>query len=331
MRPTRLFALIPLALALLAPAAARADDTSPPEITHTPVEKADKGKSVRIQAKITDQSKFFPQVFYRWDGGAYAKALDMKKVTGKKAPKDMYQASVPGKGDVLEYYIEAYDEFGNGPARSGSPESPHKVEATAAAVAEAPKEEPKVEPTKAEEPAAVAQTEPAPAAEPAKVEEPPAEQPKAEEPKVAEKKTPKSAPKAATTTPAVASASEGGRTWTWVVGGTGAGLLVGGLLTGLAVKKADDAFAARAQDKQNNPVTLQQQYDANKSLGSTATMMTIGGVVLMAGGTALYFFEPGWLGGGKHAENEQPQDAGKLRFAAAPVEGGAAALVAGRF
>ena len=312
---------LPLALLLLAPVSARADDTAAPEMTHTPVEKAEKGKPVRIQAHATDASKFFPQVFYRWDGAAFGKGQDMKKMTGKKN-KDQYQFSIPGKGDVLEYYLEAYDEFGNGPTRVGSPEQPFKVEATAA-VAEAPKEEP---PTAApttdapkEAPAAVAEAAPKETPPPAAVEAP---------------KPKRTAPRAATETTTASMGSGGAsRTWTWVAGGVGAGLLVGGLLTGLAVKKADDAYSAQLADKTSDPRALQQQYDANKSLGTTATLMTVGGLVLIAGGTALYFLEPGWNGSAKRADNADPtkKDQSKMAFAATPLNGGAAAVVAGTF
>lgn len=317
--PRQSFTLLSLGLAL-AVSAARADDTAPPEIAHTPLEKAEKGKPVHIRARITDESKFFPQVFFRWDGAAFGKAVDMKRVTGKKVPKDQYQATIPGKGDSLEYYIEAYDEFGNGPARAGAPEAPFKVEMTEPTVAEAPA--PKAEPAPKDEPSV---------AETPKAEEPVAAAPgpKAEEPAASEAR-PRTAPRSSTTAGVATSASPQ-RTWTWVVGGTGAGLLVGGLLTGIGVKKADDAYAARVQkDQQVNTPTLQQQYDANKSLGTTSTVMTIGGVLLLGAGTALYFYEPQWFGGGKRADND-PKEEGKLRFAAAPTDGGAAAVVAGKF
>ena len=45
--------------------AARADDTRAPVIVHTPVTSAPEGGVVAVLAKITDESKFFPQVFYR--------------------------------------------------------------------------------------------------------------------------------------------------------------------------------------------------------------------------------------------------------------------------
>ncbi|HEX4383421.1 MAG TPA: hypothetical protein VH083_10740, partial [Myxococcales bacterium] len=65
-----------LALVLAAPA--RAADTAAPVIEHTPVASVTRGaKWVQIFAKVTDESKFFPQVFFRYGPGDYQKALDM--------------------------------------------------------------------------------------------------------------------------------------------------------------------------------------------------------------------------------------------------------------
>jgi hypothetical protein len=104
-------------------AAARAEDTAAPVISYTAPSTAPKAPFT-VTAKITDESKFFPQVFFRRGAGPYDKPLDMKKKAGAK---DMYEATIPYKGDKLEFYIEAYDEFGNGPARSGDPDAPIKV------------------------------------------------------------------------------------------------------------------------------------------------------------------------------------------------------------
>ena len=298
--------MMAFSLALLVSAAARAEDTDPPVITHTPLEKADKGKPVKITAQITDASKFFPQVFYKWNGArSFEKPIDMKKA---RKSKDTFEATMPNKGDTLEYYIEAYDEFGNGPARSGTPESPNKVDASGA-------EAPAVVENKRETPAATEPGKPAetPAAEP--------EKPK-EEPKDVAVEKPRPGPKTA--------AGGGARTWTWIVGGTGLGLLAGGVMTGLAFKSADDAYKARAAEPQNNPASLQQQYDANASLGTKATIMLVGGTLLVAGGAVLYFLEPG-MTGNKHADATDPEKDKRLRFAATPLQGGGAAVVAGRF
>ena len=323
MRVMLLAVMLPLALALVSPAA-RAEDTEPPKITFTPVTTAKKGAPVHISAKITDQSKFFPQVFYKWDGGAFEKAIDMKAMKGKKA-KNMYEAFIPAKGQTtLEYYLEAYDEQGNGPSRAGTPEAPFKIDfAPAQAADDAP---PAVAPTVA--PTEPVKEEPAVAKEEPKKEEPPPAAVK-EEPKKEEPPPVVETPKAEEPPPAATASARGGRTWTWIVGGTGLGMLAGGALTGLAFKKADDAYNARLTDPTNNPSTLKQQYDANKSLGTTSTIMLVSGGVLLAGGVALYFLEAPRSSSGR-ADRADGKDQ-RLQFAAAPTQGGAAAVVAGRF
>jgi len=254
---------------------ARADDTSAPVIAHTPVAKGEKGKQTPVFARITDESKIFPQVFYRFAAGApYEKPIDMKPV---KSQRSQWGANLPPPpGNTLEYYIEAYDEFGNGPARAGDPDKPFAVDFGPPEVAQ---EQPRL---------------PLP---------PPPRPP------------PKPPP-------------GGGRLWTWVAGGTGLGLLAGGLVAGLAVKSADDAYKARLADPSNNPTTLKQQYDANHSLGTKATILTIAGATLLAGGVALYFIEAPKGGGGAVAGDEPRDD---VRVAVAPAGGGAAVSVAGRF
>ncbi len=264
---------------LLAAWSAGAEDTAAPVIDHKPVTRTEKGaKWVQIFAKITDESKFFPQVFFRYASGEYQKPIDMKKVQGQK---DGWGANVPIKGEVVEYYLEAYDEYGNGPGRSGSPEKPWRVDTT--------------------DELAVAQ--PAP---PPPVKEPPPE--------------PRRAP------PASAGLG-GGRMWTWIAGGAGVGLLVGGLWAGRAVKTADDAYQQRLKDPTNSPSSLQAQYDANRSLGTAATVLTISGLVLMAGSVALWFFEvpP------DSAPAKKRDTGGSGIIGAASVERGGAVVVAGRF
>ena len=114
-------------------------------------------------------------------------------------------------------------------------------------------------------------------------------------------------------------AGEPKRIWTWVAGGAGVGMLAGGLLAGLAAKSAGDAYNERLKDPQNNPVTLKSQYDAAQGMGSKATILTITGLVLLAGGVALWFYEPGFYG------------SSGISLAAAPVEGGGAVAMAGHF
>jgi hypothetical protein len=293
-------ALAAASFALLLASAVRAEDTAAPLIEHKPVTSTERGaKYVEIFARITDQSKFFPQVFYRYGSGSFEKPLDMKPVKGKK---DEYGAAVPVKGDLVEYYIEAYDEYGNGPGRAGDPEKPYRVDTTG-------------------EGGAVAAAPPAPAPAPKKVEPPPPAPPPV-------RRVP---PPAAAT--ATARAPSGGRTWTWVVGGTGLGMLTGGLLAGMAFTKADDAYSARLKDPSSGSGSMQQQYDANKTLGTTATILTIGGAVLLGGAVALWFIEapsdnaPSRPGG---IQGKNDGDHGVV-VAAAPVEGGGAVALAGKF
>jgi|GEM_PF-1429104 len=276
---------------------ARAEDTAAPVIEHTPVTKADKGAIVSVVAKVTDESKFFPQVFFRYTpGGSFEKPLDLRPIKNKK---NMFGAAIPNKGPYVEYYLEAYDEFGNGPGRAGSPEAPFKVNLSGE-----------------EAPVAVVKKEPAREETTVRGEEP----------------AKRSAPPLATT----ASRSNSGgssRTLTWIVGGTGVGLLVGGLLAGVAVKSADSAYQSRLSDPQNSPASLQEQYDANKSLGTKATILTTAGVVLLAGGVALYFLEPGF-GGGSSSNSSAALDDKKVdgvQVAAVPLDRGGAVAVAGRF
>lgn len=294
--------------ALLLSPAARADDVTPPVITHKAPAAGSlpKGKPFTVTAKIIDESKFFPQIFFRYGPGAYEKPVDMRKAAGAK---DMWEADVPYKGDTVDYYIEAYDEFGNGPARSGDPDAPFRVKLGA----EAPPPPPPV-----------AKAAPAPSQAPASS---------------ASSSSLRPAPMGAT---ASAGGSKG-RTWTWVTGGVGLGLLTGGLLAGLAVKSADDAIALAVKGNPSpgggstvgNLAALREQADANKSLGTKATILTIAGGALLATGVALYFVEGGSSGSkgddGSGFIGAKDSAPAPVMFGAAPVEGGAAVAVAGRF
>ena len=248
------------ALVLIAAAAARAEDTSPPVIEHKPVTSTERGaKFVLVFAKITDESKFFPQVFYRYGPGDYQKPLDMKPVKGVK---DNWGANVPVKGDLVEYYIEAYDELGNGPGRSGDPDRPYRVDTSG------------MPPVVAKQnPAPV----PAPAPKPAWNPPPPAPAPVVQ----------------AAPPPRPVVVQRSGRVWTWVVGGAGVGLLAGGLIAGNEFKSEDDTYQKNLTAPGSDYAALKAQYDANKSLGQKATILMIGGGVLLAGAVALFFVEGG--------------------------------------
>lgn len=127
-------AILPL-ISLLWAGAARASDSSPPQIQHTPIARA-APPSIKVTARIADESKVFPQLFFRSGGAAYEAPIDLKRVRGSK---DLYEALLPVKPGSLGYYIECFDEFGNGPAHDGTAEAPHKVEVDASP--DAPTEE----------------------------------------------------------------------------------------------------------------------------------------------------------------------------------------------
>ena len=113
------------ALVFLAALAARADDTTPPLIRHTPVLRAFKGDTVNIAADMEDESEIFaPTLYFRYPGAKTYSSIPMVKKSG-----NTYTASVQATADI-EYWIEAYDEFGNGPTREGTPDRPHKITVT---------------------------------------------------------------------------------------------------------------------------------------------------------------------------------------------------------
>lgn len=102
------------------------EDVEPPSIAHTPVTRALKGKPVTISAHITDPSGVFqPMVYLRKKGLGTGDFIPIKMVASRLTQGD-YTVELP-VGLVsadLEYYLEAYDNAGNGPARTGSPENP---------------------------------------------------------------------------------------------------------------------------------------------------------------------------------------------------------------
>ncbi len=110
-----------IALLSLVPAIALAD-TSPPRITHNPIERAPVGQAIVVKCEIVDESAIFaPSLLVRAKGTKEFDTIDLKKTTSTT-----YEATIPAEqvtGD-LEYVIEAFDEIGNGPARAGSPEAP---------------------------------------------------------------------------------------------------------------------------------------------------------------------------------------------------------------
>ncbi len=112
-------------------------DTTPPAITPEPVAVPAPGKPLVVTCDITDQSGIFaPLVYWRPFGWSQFAQAELKNVGGA-----LFKATIPlppGTSGV-EYYLEAYDTQGNGPAWVGSPTAPLKVSlASSAPVAPPP-------------------------------------------------------------------------------------------------------------------------------------------------------------------------------------------------
>lgn len=116
-------------LALLAtPAIASASDTTPPVIKHTPIVKLTRGENLTVTAQMKDESAIFgATLWYRAPGTLVYSSKEMIR-----KGEDVWGAQIPTTTDV-EYYIEAYDEFGNGPSWAGAPKTPFAVKVVDAA------------------------------------------------------------------------------------------------------------------------------------------------------------------------------------------------------
>lgn len=106
--------------------AARADDNKPPQISDVRV--SAKGNQVHVEARITDETGVLTATcFHRGPGG---KAEASQMVKGEL--DDTFRASFAGSADT-EYWIEAGDLLGNGPATYGSSSKAFAVGAAAGA------------------------------------------------------------------------------------------------------------------------------------------------------------------------------------------------------
>jgi len=106
-------------------------DNDPPVLTHTPVSTAKKGKPLTITAHATDPSGVFGPVLYlRKRGMPATDYIPMRMGPSKIGTPGDYAVDIPAalvSVDALEYYLEAWDNAGNGPSRAGSPERPFPV------------------------------------------------------------------------------------------------------------------------------------------------------------------------------------------------------------
>ena len=117
--------LLLLAASLSLSGLARGQEALAPTITHTPVATAQPGQPLTLTAMIHSSNGVFQPVldFRRAGDSAWT------KVPLLGSGGDVYAATIPGanlSGDI-EYYLEAYDNDGNGPARAGSPDAPFHV------------------------------------------------------------------------------------------------------------------------------------------------------------------------------------------------------------
>jgi hypothetical protein len=98
---------------------------APPAITHAALTQALKGKPVEINARLVgDTGVQGAVVMFRHAGEKEYKALPMGNIGG-----DDYTATIPAAMTTsdIEYYVEAFDQYGNGPARSGAPNVPYAL------------------------------------------------------------------------------------------------------------------------------------------------------------------------------------------------------------
>lgn len=135
-RPALLAGLAAPLIFAAGPALADAPDPTP-VVVHDPLSRFAKGEVVTIKARIRSpvgKQIFSPTAFVK-GSGLKPTRVPLQPVAGEV---DTYAAQVPAslaQGD-FEYFVEAFDEDGNGPGRIGSPAALIKVRAVSLAPAE---------------------------------------------------------------------------------------------------------------------------------------------------------------------------------------------------
>jgi hypothetical protein len=118
-----LLALLLLSSTRVVHAEGKPADRQPPVFQHTPVTTATQGDNVTIITEIDDDSEIFaPLLWYRYPGAASFSSIDLVRKTGK-----LWSATIPAPEESIDYWLEAYDELGNGPAREGGPDQPFHI------------------------------------------------------------------------------------------------------------------------------------------------------------------------------------------------------------
>ena len=112
-----------LALALVLNATPVLADTEAPQIVHEPCEQYQKGEAYEVVARFYDASPIFdPKVVFKRGRGKWQNR-PFKRQDGS----DNFVATIPAKfmnKGKIQYFIEVFDENGNGPARFGSTDAP---------------------------------------------------------------------------------------------------------------------------------------------------------------------------------------------------------------
>ncbi|MEM7675527.1 MAG: hypothetical protein AAF449_05940 [Myxococcota bacterium] len=125
-----LFGVVLVALTARSSSAA---DRAPPIIHHKPLVEAVRNAPLIIEATIVDPSGVFaPTIFLRRVGELQYDSIQMQeKLRGETR---VFVAELPPQrvANDFEYFVEAFDTEGNGPARRGTPEVPLRVRLVAA-------------------------------------------------------------------------------------------------------------------------------------------------------------------------------------------------------
>ena len=107
------------------------EDNDPPVLTHTPVTAAKKGKGLTVTAHAADPSGVFGPVLYlRKQGLPATDFIPLRMTPARSGVPGDYALEIPAAlvgVDALEYYLEVWDNAGNGPVRAGSAESPFAI------------------------------------------------------------------------------------------------------------------------------------------------------------------------------------------------------------
>ncbi|HEY4882767.1 MAG TPA: PEGA domain-containing protein [Myxococcales bacterium] len=122
-------AAVPAAVAPAAEAVAAApevEDSTPPRLAHEALRSGTRGRPLRLVATVTDDRSGVGSVQACWRN-AYGRDFECHSMGNTGG--DEYGIDVPARTvtDGFAYYLEAWDNTENGPARSGAPELPHAI------------------------------------------------------------------------------------------------------------------------------------------------------------------------------------------------------------